>query len=80
MYKIQEFVNGHKSRHHLYEKEKTFAQYWKYHANYMDFFNARLPDVRDRNIIAYRNGKQIGRYGVFNGKKIDEQPKLKRTK
>ena len=65
-WKIQWFVNGSNgNKKKLYEDEKIFERYWKYHAEYIDYING----ITDRNyvygMIAYKDGVEIRRCGKF---------------
>jgi hypothetical protein len=79
MFKIEEYLIpswGDKSKsvkvgRHIYETEKTFKRYWKFHSKNID-----QRGSNKYGIIAYHNGNEIGRYGKIDDNQYDKQPDL----
>lgn len=81
-FKIQEFFSWardsktYKGKKYLYEKEFTFKHYWDYHKKSNSGYYLGEADSHTRGMIAYQDGKEIGRYGRFDNVLMDVEPKV----
>jgi len=64
IYKIEFYYNGNKMKHKLYETEKSYEQYWKYHKDFMA--NIGLPD---EGIVGLVDGKIDRSFGKVPAQK-----------
>lgn len=62
-FKIEFFWDKRKQKQKLYETQKSFDMYWKFHEKW----NSNWPEYQ--GLIAYKNGKEIKRAGVTPNKK-----------
>jgi len=67
LYKIEFYYNGKKDKRKLYETEKAYEYWWKYHQGYVDYFrNMGL----DHGIVGYIDGVVNKTYGDVTPQKV----------